>query len=178
LQRLAFDSTRNGRNDAIGIMDGVRVERIDVDENEDGKIDRWEFYDASRRLAKVGFSRQGNGIMDAVAIYAKGEVERVEISTEGDGRFNRVEFYRADLLGRVEEDTNGDGRVDKWETYGVDPRATPGQPSSVVTAAFDDHFRGTPNRRLQYDWDGSILRVEVDPEGDGTFSERRADQPK
>jgi hypothetical protein len=174
LQRLTFDSTGNGRNDAVGIMDGVRVERIDVDEDEDGTIDRWEFYDANRRLEKVGFSRQRNGIMDAVAIYGpNGAVVRVEISTAGDGRFNRHEFYQAARLTRVEEDTNGDGRVDKWETYAVDPRATPGEPSSLVTAAFDDDFRGTPSRRLQYDWSGSIVRVDVDPEGDGTFSAPR-----
>ncbi len=27
-------------------MDGVRLIRLEADENEDGKIDRWEFYPA------------------------------------------------------------------------------------------------------------------------------------
>jgi hypothetical protein len=175
LRRLAFATTGNGRNNAVAILNGTRLERIDVDKNGDGQIDRWEFYDVNRRLEKVGFSRRGDGVMDALVIYGpKGAVVRVEISTRSDGRFNRREFYQAESLTRVEEDTNGDGVIDKWETYAVDPRATPGQPSSIVTAAFDDHFRGTPSRRLQYGPDGSILRVEIDPEGNGTFSEWKA----
>lgn len=171
LQRLEFDSTRNGRNDAVGIMDGARVERIEVDEDEDGKIDRWEFYDAQRRLERVGFSRDRSGVMDAVAILdAGGEVERVEMSTGGEGRFNRVEYYQAGSLARVEEDTNDDGRIDKWETYGLDPHAGPGQSPSILTAAFDDDFRGTPSRRLVYRPDGTVLRIELDPDGDGMFA--------
>jgi hypothetical protein len=176
LKELAFDTTRNGRNDSVAFMDGTRVQRIEIDEDEDGKVDRWEFYDASRRLVRTGFSRQHNGVLDATAFYGNGgEVERVEVSTRGDGRFNRVEFYRAGVLARVEEDTNGDGRVDKWETYAVDPRAVPGEPPQIVTASFDDSFRGTPTRRLVYGLDGSVLRVERDPDGHGTFQESTAE---
>jgi hypothetical protein len=181
MKELAFDSTKNGRNDSVGFMDGTHVQRIEVDEDEDGKVDRWEFYDANRRLERVGYSRQHNGVLDATAFYGKdGAVERLEISTRGDGRFNRVEFYQFGSVARVEEDTNGDGRVDKWETYAVDPKGPPGEPRPIVTASFDDTFtRGTPTRRLVYRPDGSgVLRVEVDPEGDGTFFESRVSRPE
>lgn len=172
LERIEFDTTQNGHNDAVGIMHGTRVERIEVDEDEDGKVDRWEFYDENRQLQRVGFSRQGNGAIDAILFYGKGRaVERIEMSTRGDGHFNRVEYYQAESLARVEEDTNGDGRTDKWETYAIAPRGVPGQSSSIETAAFDDSFRGAPNRRLVYRPDGTVLRVEVDPEGDGRFAE-------
>jgi hypothetical protein len=171
LERIEFDTTRNGRNDAVGIMHGTRVERIEVDEDEDGKVDRWEFYDQNRRLAKVGFSRQGNGTMDATAFYGDGSVvERIEMSTRGDGHVNRVEHYASGLITRVEEDTNGDGRTDKWETYVVDRDATPRQPR-IETAAFDDAFRGTANRRFVYRSDGTVLRVEWDTDGDGRFAD-------
>lgn len=173
LERVEFDATRNGRNDAVGIMHGTHVERIEVDEDEDGKVDRWEFYDQNRRLERVGFSRQGNGIIDAIAFYGKGAVvERIEMSTRGTGPFNRVEHYQSGLIARVEEDTNGDGRIDKWETYAVDPHGTPR--SWIETAAFDDAFRGTANRRLVYRADGTVLRIEVDPDGDGRFAEAPA----
>jgi hypothetical protein len=176
LRELAFDTTQNGRNDSIGFMDGTQVQRIEVDENEDGKVDRWEFYDANRRLERAGFSRQRNGVLDAIAFYGEGgEVERVEMSTRGDGLFNRIEFYRFESLARVEEDTNGDGRIDKWETYTVDPRGTPDKSPPIATASFDDSFRGTPTRRLVYRPDGTgVLRVEVDPDGDGIFEESTA----
>jgi hypothetical protein len=173
LQELAFDTTQNGRNDAIGFMIGTRLQRIEVDENEDGKTDRWEFYDANRRLQRAGFSRQRNGVLDAMAFYDEhGDIERIEISTHADGRFNRIEFYRFESIARVEEDTNGDGRIDKWETYAADPRRSPGQLPAIVTAAFDDVFRGTPTRRLVYSPDGAaVLRVERDADGDGIFEE-------
>jgi len=179
LKELAFDTTRNGRNDSIGFMDGTHVQRIEVDEDEDGTVDRWEFYDANRRLERVGFSRQRNGVLDAMAFYREdGDIDRVEISTRGDGTFSRVEFYRLGSLARVEEDTNGDGRIDKWETYAVDPHGTSGQPRPIVTASFDDSFRGTPTRRLVYHPDGiGILRIEVDPDGDGIFQESATTRP-
>lgn len=173
LKELAFDTTHNGRHDSVGFMDGTRIQRIEVDEDEDGKIDRWEFYDTNRRLERVGFSRQRSGVLDAMAFYGEaGEVERLEISTRGDGLFNRIEFYEFGSLARVEEDTNGDRRPDKWETYAVDPRGTPGQTGPILTASFDDVFRGKPTRRLVYHPDGSgVVRVEVDPDGDGIFLE-------
>jgi hypothetical protein len=176
LQKLSFDTTQNGRNDAIGFMDGTHILRIEVDEDEDGKVDRWEFYDANRRLERAGFSRQRNGVLDAMVFYREGGVvDRIEISTLGDGRFNRFEFYRFESLARVEEDTDGDGRIDKWETYAVDPGGEPGLIPPIVTASFDDSFRGTPTRRLVYRGDGTgILRVEVDPDGDGVFEDSTA----
>jgi hypothetical protein len=179
LKELGFDATRNGRNDSVGFMDGTHVQRIEVDEDEDGKVDRWEFYSGNRRLERMGYSRRHDGALDAMAFYGEaGEVERIELSTRGDGRFDRVEFYRFGSLARVEEDTNGDGRVDKWETYAVDAHSTPGESHPIVSASFDDAFRGTPTRRFVYHPDGrDVLRVEVDPDGDGVFQESTAARP-
>jgi hypothetical protein len=175
LKRIEFDTTQNGRNDAVGIMDGTHVERIEVDEDEDGTVDRWEFYSVDRRLERVGFSRQHNGVMDSIAFFAMdGAMKRIEMSTRGDGHFNRTEYYEGELLARVEEDTNGDGRTDKWETYAVDAHPAAGKSPSIVMAAFDDAFRGTPNRRFLYSPQGTVLRVETDPDGDGTFVEAAA----
>jgi hypothetical protein len=171
LDRIEFDTTRNGRYDAVGVMHGTRVDRIEVDADEDGKIERWEFYDESRRLVKVGYSRRNNGSVDANAFYGTdGAVERIEISTRADGHFNRVEYYRSEALASVEEDTNGDRRPDKWETYARAPGVPPGA-ARIVSAAFDDAFRGTPNRRLVYGAGGGVLRVELDPDGDGRFAD-------
>ena len=176
LKEVAFDATQNGRNDSVAFMDGTQVERIEIDEDEDGTVDRWEFYDANRRLQRAAFSRQHNGVLDATAFYAAdGEVQRVEISTAGDGRFNRIEFFQSGSLARVEEDTNGDGRVDKWEAYATGPGGDSGEPR-IVAASFDDAFRGTPTRRFVYRPDGGVLRVELDPDGDGIFEESTAEK--
>ena len=38
-------------------MEGSRPVRARVDDDEDGRVDRWEYYDAAGKLARVGFSR-------------------------------------------------------------------------------------------------------------------------
>jgi len=93
LQMLAFDSNRNGKPDTWSHMEGSRIARIDIDADEDGAIDRWEYYDSNQQLAKVGTARKR------------------------DGKVSRSEFYEGGLLARAEEDTDGNGLVDKWETY-------------------------------------------------------------
>lgn len=170
LQRLTFDSNEDGRNDAVGVMDGTHIDRIELDTSGNGSPDRWEFYDADRRLRRVGMSRQDDGIMDVVAIYTPdGQLLQLDVSTRRDNRFDRTEFYESDVLSRAEEDTDGDGRVDKWETYRRNASSGPGDsPVHVSAVAFDDAAIGRPTRRLVYGADGSLARVEqAGP--DGTF---------
>ena len=93
LRLLTFDSNGNGRPDTWSHMEGSRIVRIEIDADEDGAIDRWEYYDSNQQLEKVGTARtRGGGIA-------------------------RSEFYEGGVLARAEEDTDGNGMVDKWETY-------------------------------------------------------------
>jgi hypothetical protein len=93
LRILIFDSNGNGKPDTWSHMEGSRIARIEIDANEDGAIDRWEYYDSNQRLEKVGTARGR------------------------DGKVARSEFYEGGVLARAEEDTDGNGIVDKWETY-------------------------------------------------------------
>jgi len=93
LRVLTFDSDRDGKPDTWSHMEGARIARIDVDADEDGAIDRWEYYDSNQQLEKVGTARGR------------------------DGKVARTEFYEGGVLARAEEDTDGNGIVDKWETY-------------------------------------------------------------
>jgi hypothetical protein len=163
LQRLTFDSDSDGRNDAVGLMDGTRIKVIQIDSNHNGLVDRWDFYNAEGGLEKVGFSQRDDGVMDAVAFYAgDGVLLRREVSTRHDGRFDRREFYDGGVLAQVEEDTNGDGRIDKWETYHPNAGGGAGEPPSILAeATFDDTFAGRPTRRLEYRPDGSVTQVVV-----------------
>jgi hypothetical protein len=177
LQRLTFDANEDGRNDAVGVMDGTRVSRIELDTSGNGRTDRWEFYDADRRLRRVGLSRQDDGVMDAVAVYASDEqLLQLEVSTRRDGRFDRTEFYESALLARAEEDTDDDGRVDKWESYRRNPRSGPDEaPVYVSTVAFDDAATGRPTRRFVYGPDGSLARVErAGPDGAFATADRES----
>jgi antitoxin component YwqK of YwqJK toxin-antitoxin module len=93
LRLLTYDSNSNGKPDMWSHMDGARIVRIEIDKDEDGAIERREYYDANQKL------------------------EKVELSTRRDGRVTRTEFYEGGALVRAQEDTDGNGAVDKWETY-------------------------------------------------------------
>ena len=162
VRRISFDFNRNGHNDAVSIMDGTHIDHIELDFDEDGKVDRWDFYRGGPSLQYVGLSRLKDGVMDSRAFYGPaGELLRIEVSTRGDGRFNRVEFYDAGTLIRSEEDTNADGRPDKWEIYRPNTDFTPNEPPYVIASvAFDDWGSGTPQRRLVYGENGRSVRVE------------------
>jgi hypothetical protein len=155
LQVLKYDRDKNGTAETISYMDGSRILRIEIDENEDGTIDRWEHYDADQKLVNIGKSRAGNGKEDSwLYPAADGSLAKIEISAKGDGKITRTEYYDKAVLVRAEEDSDGDGVLDKWDTY-----SSAGQLASV---AFDTSHRGTPDRRLVYG-PGGEARVETIP---------------
>lgn len=161
LVRLDYDTTGGGRIDARTYLDGTRPFRAELDPDGVGRVSRWEYFDASGRLTRVGTSSLGDGNEDTWTWAASPDGERrVDVSTARDRRPDRREFYRDDELVRVEEDVNGDGRLDKWEAY-VD--------GELRTVAFDTTYRaGRPDRRAVYDAGGRFSHIEVD-RGDGTF---------
>jgi hypothetical protein len=160
LQQLRYDSDNNGSADTVSYMDGSSLLRIEVDKDEDGRVERWEYYGPDRRLEKVGFSRSNDGKEDAWSFAGPdGSVLRIEISTERDGRVTRVEHFDGGSLVRAEADDDRDGKMDRWESY---------QDERLSAVAFDTARRGIPDRRIVYTRDGNA-RVEVDPDGDGIF---------
>jgi hypothetical protein len=172
LKELTYDANKNGRIDTWTEMDGTRPLRARIDRNEDGKLDRWEYYGDKGELLKVGFSRKDDGRPDAWA-YARpdGKVDRIEISSLGDEKkIDRWERYdpataTADSPGALiaaEEDTNADGRPDKWETYAG---------GALQTAAFDENGDGRPDRRLTYDA-GRLVLIESEPDASGKYQKR------
>jgi hypothetical protein len=124
-------------------MDGARLTRLEADENEDGKMDRWEYYPA------------GDG-----AGPLKQPPERIERATRADGKVSRREFFEGGVMVRVEEDTDGNGSPDKWETYAG---------GTLKVLALDTAGRGKPDRRFLYRDDGSLERIEADVSGSGQF---------
>jgi hypothetical protein len=171
LRALAFDVNKNGKNDTTLYMDGALTRRIELDLNENGKVERWDFYDAHGTLEKVGLSRRDDGVMDAEAVYTDaGVLTEIRISTKRDGHYDRTEFYEHDVLVRSADDTNGDGKPDKWDTYQPDPQPAPGAPPYAITStAIDETGAGRPTRRFIYGPNGTIARVEVDRAGNGVF---------
>ncbi len=166
LRELTYDRNRNGTIDTWTEMDGARPVAARMDLDEDGTLDRWEYYDPSGGLEKVGFSRKGDGKPDAWAFAgADGRIERIEASSASDiTRIDRREYFDAAGLVRAEDDTNADGAPDKWETYAN---------GAVRTVAFDEDYDGKPDRRLTYDA-GTLVLIESNRDATGNFVKRVA----
>ena len=174
LAELTSDANGNGRIDTWTDMEGTRPIRSRADRDEDGTLDRWEYYDDRGQLLKVGVSRGHEGRPDAWAFAAPdGTLARIEISSSADEeRIDRWEHFHPALAqspdgtalpARVDEDTNSDGRPDKWETY---------DGAVLKTAAFDENGDGRPDRRLTYNGSTLVL-IETGPDEAGTYTRRQ-----
>ena len=154
LKELTYDANHNGKIDTWTEMDGTRPLRSRIDRDEDGTVDRWEYYDAQGALTKVGFSQTHRGVPDAWAFQTgDGQVARVDSSSTADeNRIDRREFYDKGVLVRAEADTNGDGRMDQWETY---------ESGVMTTLAMDGNADGRPDRRLTYGPGGVLVSNEA-----------------
>jgi hypothetical protein len=172
LKELTYDANKNGIIDTWTEMDGTRPLRARIDRNEDGRLDRWEYYDEKGQLAKVGFSRSDDGAPDAWAFPGPdGKVARVEVSSVRDEqKIDRWERYDPAPAGAggmgallaAEEDVNKDGRADKWETY---DRGT------LKSAAFDEDHDGRPDRRFTYEG-GALVLIETEPDAAGSYTKQ------
>jgi len=173
LTQLTYDANRDGRIDTWTEMDGTRPVMSRVDRDQDGVVDRWEYYDAQGRLEKVGFSRARRDKPDAWAYPDDaGRLERVEVSSTGDpSKIDRRERYAtsgpvdADGLGAllsVEQDSDGDGKVDRWETY---------EAGEIKTLELDENHDGIRDRRLTYK-NSTVVLVESGPDGAGQYTRR------
>jgi hypothetical protein len=172
LKELTYDANNNGKVDTWTEMAGTRPLRARIDRNEDGRLDRWEYYDEKGQLTKVGFSRADDGTPDAWAFAGpEGKIVRVEVSSVRDEtKIDRWERYDpawtgADgrgMLLAVEEDANRDGKPDKWETY---------EQGSLQTAAFDENYDSRPDRRFTYQA-GALILIETEPDAAGRFTKQ------
>jgi EF hand domain-containing protein len=153
LQKIEYDSTGNGHPEQIDYHDGLpRPKRSEFDTNKDGKIDRWEEYDAAGRLVKLATSRVGDRPDKWITFDQNGLPTRIEYDTNGNGRVDRTELLEAGQIVRVEIDADGDGRVDRWQTW---------QAGKLVSEDLDTDHDGKPDRRLRYGPHGEVLALEL-----------------
>jgi hypothetical protein len=164
LKELTYDANHNGKIDTWTEMDGTRPLRSRIDRDEDGRLDRWEYYDEKGALTKVGFSRLQTGTPDAWAFSGPdGRIARVESSSTADEhRIDRRDSYENGIMVRSDIDGDGDGRTDQWETYDA---------GALKTAAMDENKDGRPDRRLTYAG-GALVLIESEPDAAGTFQKR------
>ncbi len=153
LDRIEYDQNGDGRADHVARHEGQKSPRmLEVDEDFDGRMDRWEEYDPSGRLLKVGVSRKRSGAPDLWLTPGPGDLpSRKEYDDNGDMRVDRTEILERGLLVRVELDTEGDGKPDRWQDWST---------GRLAAEDIDTNGDGKPDRRLVYNDKGRLLKME------------------
>jgi hypothetical protein len=184
LAEITYDRNKNGVIDTWTQMDGKCPVSSAIDTNEDGFIDRWEFYEHCGRLTRVGILRakpdparrdHATAPDEWQYLGLDGKVARIEyldlLTRTPRPRVVRREFYEGGVLARVEEDTDHDGVMDRWETY------LAGQLRFVELADLDavtkDGVRDSrPKQRRTYDANGVLVLIESAPDAAGRYTKR------
>ena len=153
LQRIEYDANGDGRADHVAHHDGAESpHRLDVDENFDGRFDRWEDYDPQGRLTKVGLSRKGKGAPDLWVTAGPGDLPaKKEYDDDGDMRVDRTEVYERGLIVRVILDSDHDGKPDRWQDWSS---------GRLGTEDIDSDADGHPDRRIIYNQQGRVLKMD------------------
>jgi hypothetical protein len=115
LLRVVSDRNGDGRAEMVTIFSpGGNVIRAQIDTDDDGVVDRWEYYAPDGRVAKVGLSRRSPGRPDMWSYPdGFGGVGRREYDDDGDGIAERAEDLLDGVVVAEELDTDGDGRRDR-----------------------------------------------------------------
>ena len=152
LQRLEYDSNRDGRADQIALHDGAKVPReIQVDQDFDGQTDRWERYAPSGELERVGTTSVGGRPDKWAATGTDGSLARMEYDQDGDGKIERAELIKDGVVSAVEIDADRDGRIDRWQAW---------EQGRLQSETLDTDADGAPDRRIRYDTRGRVAGLE------------------
>jgi hypothetical protein len=153
LREIKFDSNGDGKPDVFAYFSGRNTpDRLEIDENHDGKIDRWEEYNASGAMVRFALSKKG-GVPDRfveIDPVTKATL-RVETDADHDGKRERVELFVGGKLSRVEIDSDGDGKRDRIQDW---------SPGYLASEEIDRDGDGRPDIRILYTKSGAILKVE------------------
>ena len=122
LERVAYDADGDHRAEIVTVFAPSRIPlRAQIDTDNDGIVDRWEFYAPDGKVAKVGTARKVAGRPD-VWTYPDGfgGVSRKEYDDDGDGHPERAEDLLDGAVVAEEYDTDADGHWDRRLVRGRD----------------------------------------------------------
>ena len=153
LRQMKFDSNGDRRPDVFAYFSGRNTpDRLEIDENRDGKIDRWEEYSAEGVMLRYATSRKGGAPERFVEIDpATRAAVRVETDADHDGRRERLEVFVGGRLNRAEIDTDGDGKRDRVQDW---------SPGCLATEEVDRDGDGRPDIRISHTRSGAISKIE------------------
>jgi hypothetical protein len=152
LERIERDSNSDGRVDQVSHHAGQKDPALVVlDTDFDGGNDRWEYYDASGRLTRIGATRGGGAPDMWVVVDVTGKVSRREYDDDRDGKVDRAEDLENGRITWTEVDSDRDGKVDRWQLW------TQGR---LAAEDLDLDGDAKPDRRVLFGSDGRVQRLE------------------
>jgi hypothetical protein len=152
LEKIEFDKNGDGNPDHLAHYGGGRAAKLlEVDEDYNGTMDRWEYYDEASVLVKLGDARRGRGPDRWTYMGPGGQPRRIEYDENGDGQFERAELFEEGRLTAVELDTTGDGKPHRWQRW---------VNGKMRGEDLDTDGDGKGDRRIAYDDKGHILGVQ------------------
>lgn len=153
LRQINFDSNADGKTDIVAFFSGGSIpDRLHIDANFDGRIDRWEEYGSGGVLLRYATSDKGGTPDRFVELDPKtGVATQQEVDADHDGRKERTEVFTGGRLSRVDLDTDADGKLDRSQDW---------RDGFLVSETIDRDGDGKPDIRIVHARDGSILRVE------------------
>jgi hypothetical protein len=151
--RVEYDSNDDGRADYLARYgDGRQIRLLEVDEDYDGWVDRWEYYAGEQKLEKVGRSRHTRGQADVWRFPGVDGIPlRIEYDEDGDHKVDRTELLQNGVPARIEIDADRDGRMDRWQEW---------EKGRLRAESLDTKGSGRPDRRLVYGPSGQVVKVE------------------
>jgi hypothetical protein len=153
------DRDSDGRIDQWIFRERGEISRVELDENSDGRPDRFIHYDlATHQIARVEEDTNADGASDSWTEYLDGRVARRRADGDYDGSIDTWTFYRAGIITRHEQDTTGNGFRDRVGYYSN---------GKITREEKDLDGDGRTDSTLYYDSLERISRREEDKDHDG-----------
>ena len=152
LERIEYDTNGDGKVDRITRHNGSKSpQRLEVDADFDGTIDRWEDFTEEGKLRRYAVAEQDGRPHLWTVVDAKGGAVRYDYDRDVDGRTERSEVVENGRIARIELDTDRDGKIDRWQEW---------KAGRLATESLDIDGDGRPDRRLRYNPKGAFVGIE------------------
>jgi len=163
LKSRRIESEQSGLPKRIETYTAGKLTSVEIDENDDGLIDVWNFYDSTQRLEKEERDRNFDGQIETWTRFdpETGSIHTVFEDRDEDGEIDLWNFYEAGHVTLRGEDKENKGRATQLTLYDAD-----GHKLREEHRSGDALF---PQEQLRFDPEGQIqLRCE-NRDGDAVF---------
>ncbi len=153
LRQINFDSNADGKADVFAYFAGRNTpERLEIDENRDGKIDRREEYNLEGVMVRFSTAAKGGAPERFIEIDPVTKATtQVETDADHDGRRERREIFVGGRLTRAEIDTDGNGTRERIQDWSA---------GFLTSEEIDRDGDGQPDVRILHTKTGAISKVE------------------